>query len=101
MRVTRCVLAAVAPAPVLQALLACGGETAPSDDAPAGGTTATGSSAMNTPASPAATQPQDSSGASLDEYLAGHGCHGPRPDGRQVHLLRHRAQTTAELRRPG
>ena len=71
MRVTRCVLATVAPVP--PARLACGGETAPSDDAPTRGTTATGSSAMNTPASPSATQPQDSSGTSLDEYLAGHG----------------------------
>ena len=99
MRVTRCVLAAVAVAIVPLALLACGGETAPSDDAPAGGTTATGSSATNTPASPSATQPQDSFGTSLDEYLAGHrdgGCGSPKASSPPSAP----GATTAELRRP-
>ena len=58
-------LAVPALSMVTLALLACGGETTPSDDAPAGATTAT-----STPTPATATEVRDSSGTSLGEYLA-------------------------------
>ena len=61
----RRLLAMLALSAVTLALLACGGETAPSDDASAGGTTAT-----STTTQAATTDARDSSGTSLDEYLA-------------------------------
>ena len=58
-------LAVPALSMVTLALLACGGETTPSDDAPARATTAT-----STPTPATATEVRDSSGTSLGEYLA-------------------------------
>ena len=68
-------LAVLALSMATLALLACGGETTPSDDAPARGTTATSTPARDTTetsttAPAAATEVRDSSGTSLDDYLA-------------------------------